>query len=90
MTDNEKNILCKAIKKWGTSNQILMVFEECSELMNALAKINRERATKEEVITELADVSIMIDQMFLVFGEEDCNKERQRKIARLEDRINKF
>ena len=45
-----------------------MVFEECGELINALAKVYRGRSSGQDVITELADVSIMIEQMATMLG----------------------
>lgn len=74
---------------WGLNNQVLMVMEECGELLSALAKGNRQRATKEEIITELADVSIMVEQMAQHFGWYDYHRERARKLNRLEERLNK-
>lgn len=57
MTDSEKNQLFEQVlTKLGIINQVFMVMEECGELLNVLAKAKRGRASKEEIITELADV----------------------------------
>ena len=74
---------------WGIENQVFMVMEECGELLSALGKCKRKRADKAEVITELADVSIMVEQMAQHFGWYDFHRERARKLNRLEQRINK-
>ena len=50
----------KAIEKFGESNQIDMALEEMAELSVALNHYNRGRATKEDVITEIADVFITV------------------------------
>ncbi len=77
-----------AISLWGFNSQVMMVFEETAELQNALAKYFRGRITDNDVITELADVSIMVEQMAYCFGEEKFQAERERKLLRLQERVN--
>lgn len=90
MTDSEKNQLFEQVlTKWGIINQVFMVMEECGELLNVLAKAKRGRASKEEIITELADVSIMVEQMAFFYGEKDFIIEKERKLQRLKERLNK-
>jgi len=90
MTDSEKNQLFEwVLTKWGIINQVFMVMEECGELLNVLAKAKRGRASKEEIITELADVSIMVEQMAFFYGEKDFLIEKERKLQRLKERLNK-
>jgi NTP pyrophosphatase (non-canonical NTP hydrolase) len=76
-----------AISKWGIEAQVFMVMEETGEMLNALAKANRGRVTSEEIITELADVSIMMEQMASYFGWDEFKKEKQRKLERLGGRL---
>ena len=76
-----------AISKWGIEAQVFMVMEETGEMLNALAKANRGRVTSEEIITELADVSIMMEQMAFYFGWDEFKKEKQRKLMRLGGRL---
>jgi len=76
-----------AISKWGIEAQVFMVMEETGEMLNALAKANRGRVTSEEIITELADVSIMMEQMASYFGWDEFTKEKQRKLERLGGRL---
>lgn len=87
MTDHEKQIFKSALNNYGMQNQMLKTYEECSELINALSKYQQFRATTQEVMTELADVSIMIDQMALKLGYDDFLAERARKVERLKNRI---
>ena len=91
MEQVEKPVLKAAIKHYGHASQVLKTFEECGELLNALAKYYTDppRSTKEDVIEELADVSIMIDQMALEFGLSEFLAERAYKIKRLKERIQK-
>lgn len=90
MSENERDdIYKKAITKWGDVAQINMVYEECGELVTALARYMRGRATEDEVITEVADVSIMAEQLAVLFGKEKFNEEKERKLKRLKERLEK-
>lgn len=77
----------KAIGQYGIVNQEWMLVEECGELLNAFAKLRRGRASKEDILTELADVHIMVEQMACFFGLEEFQAEKERKLARLNERL---
>ena len=56
MTGKERfELYKKAIEKWGELPQINMVYEECGELLTALAQYLRGRVSNPEVVTEIAD-----------------------------------
>lgn len=76
-----------ALIQYGIINQQFMLVEECGELLNAIAKTRRARASKEEVLTELADVSIMIEQMAFFYGWENFRLEKKRKLGRLQNKL---
>lgn len=78
----------RVLNTFGIVNQTIMLVEECAELLNAVAKMKRGRAGNEDIITKLADVSIMVEQMAFFYGWEDYKEEKERKLTRLEDRIN--
>lgn len=82
-------IINTALNKYGIENQKWMLIEECGELLNAIAKLKRGRSTKEEIITELADVQIMVEQMAFFFGWNEFKAEKKRKLIRLNERLNK-
>jgi NTP pyrophosphatase (non-canonical NTP hydrolase) len=75
----------KAIETWGVEAQRNMAFEELGELNTILARDRRGRATKEEILTELADVTIMCEQMATIIGFDLYEKEMERKLIRLRD-----
>ena len=77
----------KAILKYGCTAQITMAVEEMAELLNALAKERRGRATRDDIVTEIADVTIMMWQLSLIYGEQSVEMEIERKIKRLQERI---
>lgn len=83
-----EELYLKALELYGIVAQEWMLVEECGELLNALAKLRRGRASKNEILTELADVHIMVEQMALFFGFEDFRLEKEVKLARLKERLN--
>lgn len=93
----DKEILQRAIKHYGTHNQMLKCIEECGELSRAVSRILTELSSGDGVTTEesmanlqeeLADVSIMVEQMIMMFKfEKDVNQYRAFKINRLKERL---
>jgi len=79
----------KALHDWGIGPQIMMVMEETGEMLNAIGKYDRGRVNEDEVITELADVWILMEQMAVFFGWDRFQNEKERKLARLKERLNK-
>lgn len=86
---NRRRIYEKALVKYGVENQLWMVTEECGELLNAIGKMRRERVAREDIITELADVTIMCEQIAQYMGYDDYTKEMERKLERLKERLAK-
>lgn len=77
----------RALAHYGYRAQIDQTIEECAELIVALRHHLRGRASGSQVIEELADVQIMLAQMFLIFGAEDVQEQIRRKILRLDQRM---
>lgn len=90
MTQTIEDLLQQAIDVWGEDAQVLMAVEECSELITILAQYWRGRKTKEEVAEEIADVSIMMRQLRLIFGYQTVNEYEAGKIVRLKQRLDKW
>ena len=87
-TEEAKSILRAAIVKYGISHQFDMAHEEMGELIVALHHLKRGKATADDVITEIADVTIMIYQLAEMFGVEKVQAEIDRKLKRLSERMN--
>ena len=87
MDNKDMELFKEALRKWGIEAQRAMCIEECAELINALAKEPRGRVTREDILTELADVSIMVDQMALHYGLDDFKNERNKKIVKLNEKV---
>lgn len=94
----QREILQKAIKTYGTHNQMLKCIEECGELSRAVSRILIELSSgdgftteksKENLHEELADVLIMIKQMIIMFDcEDEVSAWEFKKTNRLEERLN--
>jgi len=86
-TDSDEAILDGALGLWGLHHQIGKVSEECGELLTSLNQFNENRATKEAVAEEVADVIIMMAQMSKAFGDELVQSFIDKKLSRLSVRI---
>lgn len=75
---------------YGFPAQAAMVVEECSELTNAICKFRRGRVGEDDIITEIADVMIMCEQLSNYFGKEKVELEKERKLERLKERLSKY
>lgn len=85
----------KAIEIFGKESQIDMAIEEMSELTKALLKLRRAVKSGEmpliafeNVNEEMADVSIMLEQLYLIFNNrKDVTAIINKKTDRLAERI---
>lgn len=82
MIDSE-NLCRKAMEIYGFPAQAAMVVEECSELTNAICKFRRGRVGNDDIITEIADVIIMCEQLSYYFGKEKVELEKRKKARKI-------
>jgi len=86
--DMDKNKLYEtAITKLGSNRQMDQAEEECMELCLALRHFKRLKADENDVITEIADVTIMCQQLARIFGRRKVKDEIDRKRKRLAERL---
>lgn len=78
-----------AVHHYGPEHQKKKAVEEMGELITALMREQDNRATPEEVITEIADVQIMVRQLAIIYGLDKVANEIQRKQRRLLRRMDK-
>ena len=81
------NIFKQAVNTFGADHQIGMLHEEVGELLAAINQYARGRVKKDAVVTEIADVMIMCEQMAEIFGREETEAEKKRKIQRLAEKL---
>lgn len=91
ITYEERKVIYEmAITKYGQMNQIIKAVEEMSELTKELCKllVNDSKYSIECIAEEIADVTIMMEQLRLIFdiNDEVCTM-MDSKIRRLENRI---
>lgn len=84
----EDDILQAAVDKWGIGSQLIMLMEECAELIQATSKTIRSDSLNG-LAEEIADVEIMLSQVKIMFpGIDIAIKDwREQKIKRLEFRL---
>ena len=88
MQDYEKAIFRAALSKYGANNQMIVAMEECAELIKAICKTLRGMNAYDNISEEMADVSIMIDQLSILFQNADKARQwRNKKVTRLKARI---
>ncbi len=81
-------VIRKAIDTYGEKNQIVVAIEELSELQKELTKEIRGKGNKEHVAEEMADVSIMLSQLSMIYKNTDkVLKWEETKLARLEETL---
>ena len=92
-----ESIYSKALKHFGREKQLDKVQEETLELSLAVMQYRNNKATAEEVITEIADVKIVLNYIEMILQNENTQidvktavlDEILRKIDRLGELIEK-
>ena len=79
----------KAIKTYGEKAQKLMAIEEMSELTKEICKDFRGKLDREHLIEEIADVTITIYQLLMMYeiGDDEIQQMCERKMERLKERL---
>lgn len=73
----------KMIEKYGKKDQMLIAVEECSELQKAILKYLRGRCNTIEISEEMADVEIMLEQLYMMLdNHEEVKFFKEKKIER--------
>jgi hypothetical protein len=76
-----------ALKHYGPGAQLRKLIEEMAELTVALSHYEQGRCSTADVITEIADVGLVLAQVERIFGEGDALEECLRKALLLEERM---
>ena len=86
----EQEICLDAMKSWGEWENFGILAEESGEMLSAINKLFRGRASVEDVITELADVSLVITAFATYFDYDKFLAEKDRKLQRLKKRLEEW
>ncbi len=76
------------LDKWGSEAQYDQMIEECAELIAALKHYKRGRIGENEVIEELADVTLMLGQLSWMLGTEKVDQAITAKLSKLDRLLN--
>lgn len=76
-----------ALEKWGKEAQLNQLQEECGELVAAVNQYRRGRVSDVEVVSEIADVMILVFQMEHVFGASLLQSQMEIKMSKLKERL---
>ena len=77
------DILEQAIVHYGKTAQLAVAIGEIGELLTVIGRDAQGRATEEDWIDEIADVTIMLRQLAIMIGVEETEARVEAKIARL-------
>lgn len=84
-------IIYEALMTYGNEKQLDMVIEESAELIVSINKLKRNGLLREKknVLTEIADVYVMLEQLKIIadVGEVELENEIHLKVNRLKERL---
>ena len=84
---SKEEIYQKAVEQYGVEPQTKMAIEEMAELTNALMKFARGRVTVDDIVEEIADVTIMMQQLAYIYGRKNVDLQIDYKSQRLARRL---
>ena len=86
--EDRKKVYQAALRKWGVDLQTMMAVEEMSELTKEICKIKRGKMDLDALADEIADVTIMLEQLRGIYGLNDAVYDHMdAKILRLQSRV---
>ena len=86
--EDRKTVYQAALRKWGVDLQTMMAVEEMSELTKEICKIKRGKIDLDALADEIADVTIMLEQLREIYGLNDAVCDHMdAKILRLQSRV---
>ena len=79
----------KAIETYGADLQKQVAIEEMAELTKEICKDFRGKGNREHILEEIVDVSIMLEQLQIMYGISSSEMLRavESKVKRLEERL---
>jgi hypothetical protein len=81
-------VYAEALTTFGTTCQLVVALEEMSELQKEICKALRGEIHPEHLAEELADATIMLEQVRQLFGmDEMVDTIMDRKVLRLRQRV---
>ena len=69
--EHRKAVYALAAAKYGVHHQQDKVLEELGEFLDAYIKYRYKRTTREHFVEELADLTVMLERLRLLYGVND-------------------
>ena len=86
--EEERELYKRVNEKWGTASQLVMVIEECSELITEVSKNLRfPYGLSLGLLKEGVDVQIMINQLKTILPQDEWDEMYSYKLKRLQSRL---
>lgn len=86
--DQRLQTYINAFIQYGEEMQMIVALEELSEVQKELCKFMRGLGNKEHLAEEIADATIMLEQMRYIFDVNDMvSQKMDEKIRRLDDKL---
>ena len=84
-----ETVIQKAIETYGADLQKQVAIEEMSELTKEICKDFRGKGNRENILEEIADVTIMLSQLLIMYDIKvwELNDVIVSKLTRLEERL---
>lgn len=83
-----KSLFFKNIEAHGKQTEILKLFEEMSELQEAICKYEDCRDSIDHIAEEIADVQIMLEQMMIIYDNKPYVESWRRvKLEKMEKKL---
>lgn len=90
MTDDYRKIYADAIAHYGAQNQMIVAIEELSEVQKEVCKYLRGQGNAGHLAEEIADATIMLEQLTIIFGiRSRVGEFVDQKTKRLKERMDK-
>lgn len=88
MKESVEKVLAECVLRYGEVAQSCMAMEECAELIQAINKVLRkgveDRRVLDNLVEEIADVTILIEQLKMIYliSDKDVENIIDKKIER--------
>ena len=88
--DEREKTYTNALVRYGEKNQMVVACEELSECQKEICKILRGKGNLIHLAEEIADATIMLEQLQFIFGVGDLvSQKMDEKVQRLDERLRK-
>lgn len=86
--EQRKNVYAAALRTYGVNIQAVVAIEELSELQKEICKALRGECNTDNLAEEIADATIMLEQLRDIFDINDAVCEKMdEKVERLQRRV---